>query len=222
MNFFKKTLIIAPHLDDETLAVGGTIKKLADNKNDVYVLIIGGHLPPLYLEKDYLKTKSESVQALKLLNVKKTFYLDMPATEFHKDYYQSINSQIEKLINKIKPNTVFIPYPDRHIDHRTIFDCAMVNTRPKGIYYPKIILAYETLSETHWNASGIEPNFNPDFFIDISKTINIKIKALKRYISQIKGNPSRSVSAIRALAKFRGSQNGCDYAEAFKLIRFIT
>lgn len=222
MNFFKKTLIIAPHLDDETLAVGGTIKKLTDNKIDVCVLIIGGHLPPLYLESDYLKTKSESVQAMKLLNVKKTFYLDIPATEFHKDYYQSINTQIKKIIDKIKPNTVFMPYPDRHIDHRTIFDCAMVNTRPKGIHYPKIILAYETLSETHWNAAGIEPNFNPDFYINIDETIGTKINALKKYKSQIIGNPSRSTSAIKALAKFRGSQNGCDYAEAFKLIRFIT
>ena len=159
---------------------------------------------------------------MKLLNVKNTFYLDIPATEFHKDYYQSINTQTKRIIDKIKPNTVFILYPDRHIDHRTIFDCAMVNTRPKGNYYPKIVLAYETLSETHWNAAGIEANFNPDFFINIDKTINIKIKALKKYVSQIKGNPSRSESAIKALAKFRGSQNGCDYAEAFKLIRFIT
>ena len=62
----------------------------------------------------------------------------------------------------------------------------MVNTRPKGNYYPKIVLAYETLSETHWNAAGIEANFNPDFFINIDKTINIKIKALKKYVSQIR------------------------------------
>jgi hypothetical protein len=39
--------------------------------------------------------------------------------------------------------------------------------------------------------------------------------------SQIKNNPSRSIEAIEALARFRGSQNGCKYAEGFKLIRAI-
>ena len=62
----------------------------------------------------------------------------------------------------------------------------MVNTRPKGKYFPKIILSYETLSETHWNAPGIEPNFNPDFFINIDRTINQKISALKCYKYKLK------------------------------------
>ena len=48
---------------------------------------------------------------MKLLNVKNTFYLDIPATEFHKDYYQSINTQTKRIIDKIKPNTVFILVP---------------------------------------------------------------------------------------------------------------
>ena len=87
--------------------------------------------------------------------------------------------------------------------------------------YPKYVLSYETLSETHWNATGIEPNFNPDFFINIDDTLKDKIKALKCYQSQIKNNPSRSIEAIEALARFRGSQNGCKYAEGFKLIRAI-
>ncbi len=221
MKFFNKTLIIAPHLDDETLAMGGTIKKFVNNKNSVFVLIIGGHLPPLYSEKNYKITKNESVKAMSFLNVKKTFYLDFPATGYHKEDYPLINKEMNKIILDVKPDTVFIPFPDRHIDHRTIFDCAMVNTRPKGKYYPKLILSYETLSETHWNASGIEPNFNPDFFINIDKTINQKISAMKFYKSQIKNNPSRSLDSIKSLAKFRGSQNGCKYAEAYKLIRFI-
>ena len=48
---FKKTLVIAPHLDDETIAVGGTIKKLSKAKMQVHVIIVGGHLPPLYKKK---------------------------------------------------------------------------------------------------------------------------------------------------------------------------
>ena len=218
---FKKTLVIAPHLDDETIALGGTIKKLSKAKMDVNIIIIGGHLPPLYSKEDYLITKKESKNALKILGVKKIFYLDLPALEFHKKNYQIINSRINSIINNVNPTAVFIPFPDRHIDHRTIFDCAMVNTRPNRNNYPKLVLSYETLSETHWNAPYIEPNFNPDFFVNIDKTIKDKIRALKCYKSQIKNNKSRSVEAVKSLAKFRGSQNGCEYAESFKLIRAI-
>jgi len=47
----KKTLVIAPHLDDETIALGGTIKKLSKTKAQINVIIVGGHLPPLYKKK---------------------------------------------------------------------------------------------------------------------------------------------------------------------------
>ena len=221
INEFKKTLVIAPHLDDETIALGGTIKKLSKAKMQVNVIIVGGHLPPLYSKKNYLITKKESKNALKILGVKKVFYLDLPALEFHKNSYQIINSRLNDIMNNLSPTAVFIPFPDRHIDHRTIFDCAMVNTRPNKKNHPKLVLSYETLSETHWNAPYIEPNFNPDFFINIDGTIKDKIKALKCYQSQINDNQSRSVEAVEALARFRGSQNGCKYAEGFKLIRAI-
>jgi len=218
---FKKILVIAPHLDDETIALGGTIKKFSKSKKQIKVVIVGGHLPPLYNKKNYLITKKESEKALKILGVKKVYYLDLPALEFHKSYYQTMNSKINEIINNYKPTTVFIPFPDRHIDHRTVFDCAMVNTRPNKKDHPKFVISYETLSETHWNAPYIESNFNPDFFVNIDYTLKDKIKALNCYQSQIKNNQSRSIEAIEALARFRGSQNGCKYAEGFKLIRAI-
>ena len=78
---------------------------------------------------------------------------------------------------------------------------------------PKLILAYETLSETHWNAPYIEKNFNPNYFIDITDEIDQKIKAYNQYKSQI--NKSRSPKSLKSLAIFRGSQNYCEFAESF-------
>ena len=54
----------------------------------------------------------------------------------------------------------------------------MVVSRPLGMFYPKIILAYETLSETHWNANSIEPDFKPNFFVNIDSFIEQKLKIL--------------------------------------------
>ena len=88
-------------------------------------------------------------------------------------------------------------------------------------FFQKKVLSYETLSETHWNVPGIEPSFNPDYFIDISKNIKKKLAALSSYKSQIKNNSTRSLDAVKSLAVFRGSQNGCKFAEAFKVIRIV-
>ena len=120
-----------------------------------------------------------------------------------------------------KSDVVFIPYPDRHIDHRVIFDASVVACRPVGDSFPKIVYSYETLSETHWNVPGIEPQFCPEVFVDISDFIERKIQALNAYKSQLINVDSRSVEACKSLARFRGSQNGCKYAEAFKVIRMI-
>ncbi len=55
MHSKKQILVVAPHPDDETLGVGGTIAKFAKNGADIFVLIISGHLPPLYKPHDYKK-----------------------------------------------------------------------------------------------------------------------------------------------------------------------
>ena len=52
----KRILIISPHPDDETLGVGGTIAKSIAEGNDIFVLTVSGHLPPLYKQEDYETT----------------------------------------------------------------------------------------------------------------------------------------------------------------------
>ena len=217
---FKKVLVVAPHPDDETLGVGGTIKKLTKKKIDVSIVIVGGHLPPVYKEKHYIQTVKECKIACNILGAKKLFFLDKIATKFNEEPIVEFNKSLLKVINKVNPDVIFIPFPDRHIDHKVVFKSCMVCTRPKKNSKLKMILSYETLSETHWNANYIEPNFIPDVFIDISAEYKFKEKALKKYSSQIKNNKARNIDAIKGLASFRGSQNHTKYCEAFKLIRF--
>ena len=44
----KRVLIIAPHPDDESLGLGGAISKFIEQGNEVHLLVVSGHLPPLY------------------------------------------------------------------------------------------------------------------------------------------------------------------------------
>lgn len=224
MNHKKRILVIAPHPDDETLGVGGTIAKYSSQGDEVFVLIVSGHLPPLYSKDDYDKTVKEANLAFTLLGVTQSKFLEIPATMIGDLPLHEFNSMISNIINTFKPNIVFCPYPDRHLDHKLVFESVMIATRPIGEGKNiDIVATYETLSETHWNAPHIEPNFTPNWVVDISECIDIKLNAMKSYESQVQKFPgSRSLEAIEALAKFRGTQAGFGYGEGFHIVRMVS
>ncbi len=220
----KRILVISPHPDDESLGVGGTIAKYAARGDNVMALTVSGHLPPLYSEEDYEVTISEAKKAYEILGVSESIFLKIPATMISNEPLHLFNQRIADVIDQHKPHIVFCPYPDRHVDHRIVFDSALVATRPINSGRDiEILAAYETLSETHWNAPHIEPNFTPNWVVDISEYKDQKFKALKCYESQIPPFPgSRSFEAVEALAKFRGTQAGFAYGEGFHIIRMVS
>jgi len=220
----KRVLVVAPHPDDETLGVGGTIAKYSAQGDEVFVLIISGHLPPIYSRKVFEETVSEAYSAFSVLGVEKSEFLEIPATMIGDQPLHEVNARISKVVNDFNPHIVLCPYPDRHIDHRLVFDSVMVATRPVGVGSDiEIVAAYETLSETHWNAPHIEPNFTPNWVVDISDHISKKLNALECYKSQISEFPGpRSIEAVEALAIFRGTQAGFGYGEGFHIVRMIS
>ena len=63
-------------------------------------------------------------------------------------------------------------------------------------------------------------SFIPNVFVDISDCLEIKLKAMECYQSQLGEFPDpRSLEAVEALAKLRGSTMNARAAEAFMLIR---
>jgi len=220
----KNLLLIAPHPDDEILGAGGTVAKYVANNYDVTILTVAGHRPPLYAEEVYQKTLAEAKLAHSLIGVANSIFLDIPATLLNELETYKFNARIQEVVNYVKPNIVLLPYPDRHVDHRLVFESALVATRPINIGKNiELIAAYETLSETHWNAPHIEPNFTPNWVVDITDQIEIKMKALHCYESQISDFPGpRSLKAVEALAIFRGTQAGFGFGEAFHVIRMTS
>jgi len=217
----KKLVVVAPHPDDETLGCGGTIARFAGLGAEVSVLVVSGHLPPLYDRDVFETSRKEAEAAFEIMGVTSSEFLAIPATLVRDTPVAKLNGQIGGFIRSKAAEMVLIPFPDRHVDHRVIFDACVVACRPSHPAAPTVVLAYETLSETHWNVPGIEPAFVPELFIDVTKHMPKKKAALECYASQISHAPSRSIEASMALARFRGSQNGCYYAEAFKVVRIV-
>lgn len=220
----ERLLVIAPHPDDEILGVGGLIAKHAEAGDAVTVLTVAGHRPPLYTEETYQRTVQEAKAAHAVVGVSTSVFLDLPATLLGAEPIHVFNTRILEVVKTTSPSIVLLPYPDRHVDHRQVFEAAMVATRPVGIGASiRIVAAYETLSETHWNAPHIEPNFIPNWVCDISRQLERKQAALRCYESQISAFPGpRSVEAVVALAAFRGTQAGFAYGEGLHVIRMRT
>jgi LmbE family N-acetylglucosaminyl deacetylase len=134
-----------------------------------------------------------------------------------------VNGRIGSVVAEVAPQIVLCPFPDRHIDHRQVFESVMVATRPVGAgRCIQMLAAYETLSETHWNAPQMEANFVPNWIVDITDYAERKQRALACYKSQVQPFPAaRSLEAAEALARFRGTQAGFAYGEGYQIIRMI-
>lgn len=219
----KRILIVAPHPDDETLGAGGAIANYAQAGHEVTVLTVAGHRPPLYSEEAYQLTVTEAGKAHAMLGVANSVFLNLAATTLGLMPTHELNGKIGAVVEQVRPHVLLCPYPDRHVDHRIIFDSVLVASRPvragAGI---EMLAAYETLSETHWNAPHIEPAFTPTWVMNVTEQMEVKLRALACYESQIPPFPGpRSVEAVRALAIFRGTQAGFGYGEGFHVIRMV-
>jgi N-acetylglucosamine malate deacetylase 1 len=214
-------LVVAPHPDDECLGAGGVIALLASAGQEVTVLTLAGHRPPLYPPGVYEQTVREAHEAHAVLGVRKSVFLDYPAVTLAEYPVAEVNSRVQRVFDETRPKIVLLPFPDRHVDHRIAFHAAVVAARPvragTGI---EVVAMYETLSETHWNVPGAEPQFAPNWTVDITPVIDKKIAAYRQYASQVSKPPGpRSAEAVEALAVFRGSQASVGYGEAFQLVR---
>lgn len=216
-------LVIAPHPDDEVLGCGGTIARLTSRGKTVDVVIATRGFPPAYSDEQVAEVRAEAKVAHARLGVRETHYLDLPAAALDAMPQAEINRAVSGVIAKVQPDTLFVPHlGDIHVDHQLVFGAAMVASRPAGGFRPDRILAYETVSETNWNAAFLTPGFIPNTFINIDGFLEAKLEAFAAFASQCRAFPNeRSTENLRALAMVRGATVHVPAAEAFIMVREI-
>ena len=217
-------MVIAPHPDDEVLGCGGTIRKLSQQGHDVHVAIATRGWEPLFPPEQVEQVRGEAQKANDLLGAKQLHFLDLPVLRLVELPEHELNGAVTKIVQETDPQWVLLPFrSDLHEDHKQIFDAAEIALRPlPGRLNVERILCYETLSETHWHAPGVEPAFTPHLYVDISDHLSAKLEAMQCYTSQIKEPPNaRSLESIEALAKFRGMTVHRHAAEAFMVMREV-
>ena len=231
LNNFQNFLFVVAHPDDEVLGCGGLLKKLSKMKKNIRVLSVAeGSSCRFKNQKKFEKQINKSIldrqkwgkKALQDLGVKNYKFYDMPCGKLNSYPITKISSIVENEISEFNPEIIFTHSNyDVNLDHKTVYQACLQATRPTK-KTGKIIglFSFEILSSTEWKYSKI---FEPNYFINIDNEIKFKIKALKRYKSEIKTFPHpRSSKGITSLASYRGMQSHNRYAEAFKIIRLYS
>ena len=228
-------LVVCAHPDDETIGMGGTLKKLS-KKHNVSILFVaegitarrksGYSTIPQYdvdpdemkkMKKEILVRKSHAKKALSLLGIKKMRFLDFPNQELDKIPLLKIIKEIESEIAATKASVIFTHhFNDLNLDHRIVYDATITASRPIPGSTVTSIVSFEIPASTDWKKPY---QFNPNLYIDISKELEYKVKALEAYHYEIRKPPHpRSKVITKAIANRWGSLSGYNAAEAFEII----
>jgi LmbE family N-acetylglucosaminyl deacetylase len=230
--FPRVAMSIQAHPDDQEFTVAGTLAKWAQNGCKlISVIVTSGDAGSNDAEKtasDKLVLASlrevEQSAANAALDIATTVYLHYPDGELEPTL--NLRRDLTRLIRRYKPEVVVIGDPQgmfygngyiNHPDHRAAAQAALYAVFPSS---ETRLIFTELLDE------GLEPHKvkrlyvhgteKSDTWVDIVATIDLKIAALKKHVSQLGDwDPEKM---IREWAAEEAREHGLEYAEAYKVM----
>jgi len=224
----QRVLVITAHPDDSEFGAGGTVARLVREGLQVSYCIVtngdkGSGDRSMTPERLARIREEEQRSAARVLGVETVDFLGFPDCEVE-DTRES-RMAVTAAIRRHRPDRLIIQNPHRtknlgasHRDHRTVAGIAL------DCVYP---LARDHMAFPELLAQGLEPHKvrevyvmwweNPELVVDISETMDLKIKALACHASQF-----RDFAAVEKRVRERGAElgrpRGYAYAETFDLI----
>ena len=214
----KKVLAIGAHPDDIEFGCGGALIKHKSEGDSVHYLcmtsgesINGITGEVLRTNEQHQKEIQDAVEVLGCNSIQRALFKDL-----HIPFsFDSVNV-IEKEIKKYNIDTIYTHWAgDANQDHIATFKTTMAASR----YVPNVF-CYEQIPVSRMSENQMDINY----YIDITKEFNQKLKSSLCHDSQIIKYKSHGFDVkenLTILAKFRGIQARCTYAEAFKIIKQV-
>ncbi len=224
----KIILGIAAHPDDLDFSAAGTMAYYALAGAQIHYLILsdgGQGTTNIKLNRQKLSQirQQEQKNALNILGGQQVYFLNYP--DGHLINNDNLKKDIIKIIRTVKPDTIItmdptvlysaergmINHPDHRVAGQASLDCIYPFARDH-LAYPELLAAGFI---PHKTKTVLLTNFNhQNFIVDITKTIDLKLKALEQHHSQI-DNLDQIASWLKTNATIIGQKIGAIYGEGF-------
>lgn len=228
----QRVLVIAPHADDEAYGCAGTIARIKSLGGEAFVLLgsLGGidhygagSLGPV-MHRVTAKTREEEFNtAMRMLKVD-DWEVMFPQDSMHlaldtiprKELVSMIERDARLSVQNIQPTMMLIPAISYNQDHEALFRACMTAARP-GLrterHFIPHVLSYDNTS-LFWSTD--HERFHPNFYVDISEFLHVKLDALRAHASQIRGPLFHgSPEGLDLQTQLRGREISVHAAEGF-------
>lgn len=222
-------MICTPHPDDTEIGAGGTAARwIREGADGILIVCTNGDKGSADLEMTSEELAAirerEQTEAAAVIGFKEVVFLRHPDGELEDN--RAFRGELVREIRRHKPEVVLSVDPYRrgfynHRDHR------MTGTVTIDAVFP---YARDHLHFAEHRALGLEPHKvaniylwgseAPDTYVDIGETIDMKIEALAKHVSQVGPPRDRDFgSFIRENAQRLAKDQGMEYAEAFRVMQ---
>jgi len=215
----RRILVIAAHPDDEVLGCAGTVVRHVRDGDEVTVVVLCEGASLRYAPEVAEEHQAQSRHAAEVMGIEDVRMLGFEDQKLEKQLLTDVIRPLEEIVAERQPQIVYCQYGgDVNRDHRILFDAALVATRPT-VASIEVVYAFDTASSTEW---AYPRSFVPDTWVDISDTLEVKLRAMACYRSELRDHPHpRSLKALEYRARAWGTQVCLPAAETFMTIRRI-
>ena len=197
-------IVFSPHPDDAEVLMGGTIAKYTQKGHNVLIVLV-----TIPIQKE--KRREESKAAAAILGARLSILdLDPHELVFNRRTIEIFDS----VLKDFPPDIIYTSWiHDSHQDHVTVSKATIAAARKNNCS----LYMYEQALP-----SGLTPyGFRAQVFVDISDTIELKIKSVSAHESQVQNFSEQWIHGIEARATYMGFQVNAKYAEAFEVVKEI-
>ena len=193
----KTVLVLTPHPDDETFTSGGTLAMLAENGNEIHVVVYtsdnaGSRDPSMTHERLAAIRKAEEERACEILGIPKKNITWLGHDDGMLEYVdpRTLTRDVAKQIRRVRPDVLFTvdpgaPYEQYHkSDHRAgaFITVDAIRAARWRLYFPELeaegFEAYSVpLVMFYYSAQ-------PNYTVDITKYARLKSRASAAHTSQ--------------------------------------